>query len=118
RDTRVVPVEVDGTTLTVWWQPGTSSALDEGDIVDGDDVGATGVFVPAVDGRALTFTADGEAFVDAETGSTWNVFGRAAEGPLAGAQLEQVAHLDTFWFAWAAVRPDSVVVPAETGSDG
>ncbi len=109
RDERVVPIEVDGTSLTVWWQPGTASALDEADIVDGDDVGATGVFVPVVEGQALTFTADSDAFVDTETGSTWNVFGRATEGPLAGAQLEPVAHLDTFWFAWAAFRPDTVV---------
>ena len=117
RDQRVAPIEVDGTTLTVWWQPGTASALDEGDIVDGDDVGATGVFVPVVDGQALTFSADGDAFVDTETGSTWNVFGRAAEGPLAGSQLEQVAHVDTFWFAWAAFQPDTVVAGG-SGSDG
>ena len=117
RDERVVPIEVDGTSLTVWWQPGTASALDEADIVDGDDVGATGVFVPVVEGQALTFTADSDAFVDTETGSTWNVFGRATEGPLAGAQLEPVAHLDTFWFAWAAFRPDTVVAGG-SGSDG
>jgi hypothetical protein len=75
------------------------------------------VFVPVVDGQVLTFSADGDTFVDTETGSTWNVFGRATEGPLAGTQLEQVAHVDTFWFAWAAFRPDTVVMGG-SGSDG
>ena len=34
RDERVVPIEADGLTLSVWWQSGTASALDEGAIVE------------------------------------------------------------------------------------
>ena len=49
-------------------------------------------------------------FVDAETGSTWNVLGQATDGPLVGAELEAVAHVDTFWFAWAAFRPDTEII--------
>ncbi|MEK7423785.1 MAG: DUF3179 domain-containing protein [Actinomycetota bacterium] len=110
RDRRVVQVQLDGRQLTVWWSPGTASALDQQVIADGDDVGATGVFVPLVDGDLLTFSPAGGGFVDAETTSTWNLFGRATDGPLVGTQLEAVEHVDTFWFAWSTFRPDTDVV--------
>ncbi len=109
REQGVVPATVDGQDLTVWWVPGTASALDEGAIVDGDDIGATGVFVPVVDGNALTFTPSGGGFIDDQTGSTWNLLGMAVAGPLVGRQLEPVEHVDTFWFAWSAFRPDTAV---------
>ncbi|MGD9796442.1 MAG: DUF3179 domain-containing (seleno)protein, partial [Acidimicrobiia bacterium] len=109
REQRVVPVTIANQELTVWWAPGTVSALDEGAIVDGDDIGATGVFVPVVDGTALTFTSSVGGFVDDETGSTWNLLGTAVSGPLSGAQLKPVEHVDTFWFAWSAFRPDTAV---------
>ena len=110
RDKRVVPVKVGGRALVVWWKPGTASALDSDSVADGKDVGATGAFDRALDGRSLTFRASGREFVDTQTGSRWNVLGRAASGPLAGRQLDAVAHVDTFWFAWAAYRPDTTVV--------
>lgn len=109
REQGVVSATVDGQDLTVWWAPGTASALDEGAIVDGDDIGATGVFVPVVDGNALTFTPSGAGFVDDQTGSTWNLLGMAVAGPLFDRQLESVEHVDTFWFAWSAFRPDTAV---------
>ncbi len=109
REQRVASVTMEGLDLTVWWAPGTASALDEDDIVDGDDIGATGVFVPTVDGNALTFTPSGNGFIDGQTGSTWNLLGIATAGPLAGRQLETVEHVDTFWFAWSAFRPDTAV---------
>jgi hypothetical protein len=111
REQGVVAVSIGGQHLTVWWAPGTASALDEGAIADGDDIGATGVFVPVIDGVALTFTASDGGFTDDQTGSAWNLFGAAVSGPLTGRQLVPVAHVDTFWFAWSAFRPDTVVAP-------
>ena len=50
---------------------------------------------------------DGDVVLtDAETGSTWNASGEAIAGELAGARLEPVPIIDTFWFAWAAFHPD------------
>ena len=43
-------------------------------------------------------------------GSFWSVTGAATEGPLAGAQLERLDHLDTFWFAWATYRPGTELI--------
>jgi hypothetical protein len=110
REHGVVPVTVAGRELTVWWAPGSTSALDAQAIVDGADIGATGVFVPVVDGVALTFRSSADGFVDDQTGSTWNLLGTAVSGPLFGQQLQAAEHVDTFWFAWAAFRPDTAIV--------
>ena len=111
-DRGVLVVEVDGEPLTVWQLSGTSSALDSGDVSGGRDIGATGVFVPAIDGRSLTFERDRDRFVDRETGTVWDIFGRGVSGPLRGKRLEAVDHVDTFWFAWAAYQPDTRLEPA------
>ena len=110
-DRGVLVVEVDGEPLTVWQLPGTSSALDTGEVADGRDVGATGVFVPEIDGRSLTFDRDGDRFVDRETSTAWDIFGRGVSGPLSGERLEAVDHVDTFWFAWAAYQADTRIAP-------
>jgi len=110
-DQGVLEVEVDGEPLTVWHLPGTSSALDTGEVAAGRDVGATGVFVPEIDGRSLTFERDGDRFVDRETSTAWDIFGRGVSGPLSGERLEAVDHVDTFWFAWAAYQADTRIAP-------
>jgi hypothetical protein len=110
REQPVITATVADTPLVVLWQPGTASALDAGDVAGGDDVGATGVFVPEVDGQLLTLRAEGDGFVDDETGSTWNILGDAVDGPLIGSQLTAIPHVDTFWFAWSTFRPDTQIV--------
>jgi hypothetical protein len=98
--------------VVVFWAPGTAAALEGAGIDLGRDAGGTGVFVPEVDGRRLTFSRSGARdgpITDAETGSTWSITGRATAGPLAGTQLEPVVHGDHFWFAWAAFEPDTEV---------
>ncbi|MCI0584808.1 MAG: DUF3179 domain-containing protein [Chloroflexi bacterium] len=109
----VATAELDGVPIVVLWVPGTASALDAPNIDDGEDAGATGVFRPNAEGRALTLARDGDGesapIRDAETGSTWAITGRAIDGPLAGAQLEPVVHGDHFWFAWAAFSPETTI---------
>lgn len=106
----VVPATLGDTDVVVVWQSGTASSLDAGDVAGGDDIGSTGVFVPEVDGQQLTLSAEGNGFVDDETGSTWNILGTATSGPLAGSQLEAIPHVDTFWFAWSTFQPDSQII--------
>jgi len=107
----VLVTSVDDYELTVWHLPGTSTALDTRAIDEGRDIGAVGVFLPTVGDQTLTFshTEDG-SFTDAETGSTWSIHGIAIDGELQGEQLEQVEHLDTFWFALAAFEPDTRII--------
>jgi hypothetical protein len=108
---RTVPTTVAGREVVVFHRAGTASALDSSRIEDGIDVGTTGVFLAELDGRVLDFATAGDVFVDEQTGTTWDVLGRAIDGPAAGAQLEPVVHVDTFWFAWAAFLPDTRIVP-------
>ena len=69
-----------------------------------------GVFEPTVEGRSLSFRPDGERIVDAETGSTWDLFGRATDGALVGKQLSPVVSGSHSWFAWAAFTPQTRLV--------
>jgi len=108
---RVLGVELSGEALTVWWKPGTASALEGASVAAGRDVGATGVFRSVLDGKKLTFHADGDRFVDDATGTRWDIFGRATSGPLEGRRLEPVTHVDTFWFAWGSYLPHTSLEP-------
>ncbi|RLE02151.1 MAG: hypothetical protein DRJ13_05915 [Bacteroidetes bacterium] len=94
--------------IVLFWKSGTASALDSSSIANGRDVGTTGVFAATVENQVLTFSAleDG-LFRDQETGSTWDIFGKALDGSLAGSSLTRLPHHDTFWFAWAAFVPES-----------
>ena len=106
---RVIQYEVGGEEIVVFFEFGTTSALGRRSIPDAADVGATGVFRPALDGKRLTFAFDGAAIRDAGTGSMWNLLGRAVSGPLAGRQLERVNAQDHLWFAWAAFKPHTTI---------
>jgi hypothetical protein len=98
---------VGGVDVAVFWQPGVASALDSGSIANGQDVGANAVFARTVNGQTLTFVAEDGAIRDEQTGSTWNIFGEAVAGELAGQQLDPVVKVDHFWFSWAAFRPET-----------
>jgi hypothetical protein len=106
---RTVEIELADRTVVVLWAPGQASALDTAAIDAGRDVGQTAAFVADLDGQAISLDPSGAAgrFVDAETGSVFDLRGRALDGPLEGQQLEAVPHDDTFWFVWVAFRPDT-----------
>jgi hypothetical protein len=102
---RATSVKVGESDAVIFWVAGQASALDAGQVFGGRDVGSSSVFLPSVDGRQLTFSFDGEHFIDAETGTAWLLNGEAIEGDLAGERLVQIPHLDTFWFAWSTYQP-------------
>ena len=56
---------------------GPPSALDGSSIADSRDVGATGVFDPNLNGKKLTFRSAKDGITDKETGSRWDILGRA-----------------------------------------
>jgi len=57
----------------------------------------------------LTFVAHSGAITDRQSGSTWNIFGTAIDGPLKGTELREVDNHDSFWFDWAAFHPETDV---------
>jgi len=104
---RVIQDQIVDTPVVVFWQEGTASALDQAVIAESTDVGGAGIFDRQVDGRVVDFMWNGEAFVDTQTGSTWNMLGHATTGELEGSQLTPVIHDNTLWFAWAAFKPET-----------
>jgi hypothetical protein len=109
KEVHVVNDVVEGHPIAVFWKEGTASALDKSSIAASRDVGSTAVYERRLDGQTLTFTWNGAAFQDQETGSTWDLFGQAIAGPLAGKSLKPLLSHEYFWFAWAAFRPDTMI---------
>ena len=112
---RVVHDSFDSIDLVVFWTPGALSILDAGIMRDSREVGTTAVFESVLEGQALSFVVNpadesGQTFVDEQTGTVWDIFGRGVEGELAGSQLTRVIHSDHFWFAWQAFHPETEVV--------
>ncbi len=106
---RVVNYTLNRRDMAVFFKPGTRSALGSREIASARDIGAAAVFDPRVDGKKLDFRAEGDVFVDEQTGSTWNILGAAIKGPLAGKRLAPIVHANHFWFAWAAFKPNTKV---------
>jgi hypothetical protein len=103
-------VALGSTNAVILWKSGQASALETHDQATGRDVGSFGVFDALLDGQQLTFSAVGELLVDDQTGSVWSVTGFSVEGELSGSQLDQIPHLDTFWFAWSTYQPDTSLI--------
>jgi hypothetical protein len=108
-EVNVVNDTVGGKEIAVFWSTGTASALDTLQIADGRDVGTAISYSRLLNGSVLTFKYDGQNIVDDETGSTWDVLGKAISGELAGKQLEQVVSVNHFWFSWVAFKPETRV---------
>jgi hypothetical protein len=113
-EAQVINDTISDFDVVAFWQPGAASALDQSVIDVSRDVGMAALYDRALDGQTLTFALDASgAIVDEQTGSTWNVFGTAISGELAGTQLQQRLAFPHFWFAWAAFRPATTIWGAE-----
>jgi hypothetical protein len=89
---------------------------DQAIVVFTDPDSQTGVaYQPMADGQSLTFEVRGGEFTDRETGSTWDLAGRAVSGPLQGAQLPAVPSKTSFWFAIIAAEPEITVYQVGAG---
>jgi hypothetical protein len=96
--------------VVMWGAPETVSALDASKIADSDAVGTGVAYGRTLGDQVLSFEAmTDDLFRDIETGSTWDLLGRAISGPLAGEELTPIVQTNHFWFAWAAFNPDSPV---------
>ncbi len=99
--------ELGGSRIVIFWKAGQRSAFER---AEDPEVGSVAVFRPVAEGRTLTFEVQVGVFWDRETGSSWDITGRAVAGELEGTRLERVHHLDTFWFAWSSYRPETELV--------
>ncbi|CAN5774831.1 DUF3179 domain-containing protein [soil metagenome] len=71
------------------------------------------VFHRSVDGRELTFVADGDTLIDEQTRSRWTYDGLAIKGEMEGMQLTEIVAVKSFWFAWVAFHPETEIWQAE-----
>jgi hypothetical protein len=104
--TGLIREEVGGQTWLVLWYPPTRTAA-----------AYLSVASPAKkDGgspRPVTLTLDQKGgaapFVDRETGSHWDIAGRAVQGPLQGWTLSWLDGTQVRWHAWSAEYPQTSV---------
>ncbi|MFQ5902156.1 MAG: DUF3179 domain-containing protein [Candidatus Binatia bacterium] len=69
--------------------------------------GPTGsAFSRRIEGRILTFVLRNNQIRDQQTGSQWDLSGRAVKGPLKGRKLEPLPTRRAFWFSLSLAMPD------------
>lgn len=79
-------------------------------IIIGDPAGeSAAAFIARHDGQELRFEVRNGGLVDVQTGSAWDRAGRAVDGPLEGVSLDGAPSRTTFWFAYIAAFPDSLL---------
>ncbi len=66
-------------------------------------------FDPVVSGFQLNFKEANGTIVDLETHSTWNNEGVATSGSLSGLSMTRYVAETSYWFAWAAFYPNTVL---------
>jgi hypothetical protein len=102
----IVTDKIDGTACVVLWYGPTKTAAAYEPTAS----------PPKKDGgepRKVTLQVDRKVpaapFVDKETGSRWDVAGRAVEGELKGWTLTWLDGTQVKWFAWAAEYPETTI---------
>ena len=104
-------ITVGGMPAVVLFDPNVSSPLDARATRDSRTVGTASAFDRRMGGRTLSFVSTAPGIVtDAQTGSRWDITGRAISGPLRGAQLRRLHDLQAFWFAVAAFVPGARLI--------
>jgi hypothetical protein len=106
---RVIYDQIGAREIVIFHAEGALSALDATDMKKSKEAGSTGVFAPFVDGQRLQFRYENGQFVDAETGSRWDILGRAVSGSLQGKTLTRIPHGDYFAFSWLAFKPKTEI---------
>ncbi len=105
----VINDEVGSEPIAVLSQEGMLSALDAEIIRDSRRVPAAAAYSRRLNERVLSFERRDGRVVDRETGSEWDIFGRAVAGPSKGARLKPVDSGVHFAFAWLAFNPASEI---------
>ena len=77
----------------------------------GGSLGAA--FEPVAADQELSFEIRNEDIIDLETGSVWDMAGRAVSGPLTGQQLIALPSKTSYWFAIVAAEPAITLYQAQ-----
>jgi hypothetical protein len=113
----VAAVTVGGLRAVVLFDPEVLSPLGALKIADSRAVGSAAAFDRRLAGRTLDFQPAGPGVMsDFQTGSRWDITGRAIAGALRGARLHRLHDLNAFWFAVAAFLPRARLLAVGSGS--
>ena len=82
----VINDEVGGEPVVVMSRGGTLSVLDRGTIADSRRIPSAAAYSRRQGERVIEFEVREGRIADTGTGSVWNLFGEAVEGPLAGSR--------------------------------
>lgn len=107
RNKRVLHDDVGGEPIVIFHLDGMASAMDNRQIHRSRDDGSTGVFSPLLNGEKLEFEYTNGEIRDKNTGSIWNISGKAISGSLEGKQLDVKIFGDYFAFAWLVFYPET-----------
>ncbi len=107
KESIVINDTIGQTPIVVFHTEGARSALDASSISQSREDGSTGAFRRSVNGQTLKFSYRSEKIIDEQTGSTWDISGKAIEGQLKGKQLEPLIFGDYFAFAWLVFWPET-----------
>ncbi len=105
----IVNDQIADIPVVVFSRTGTLSVLDEGAINNSRTIPSAAAYRRDLDGETLHFEIRDGQIRDTKTSSSWDLFGRAITGPLAGKQLANIPQGVHFAFAWLAFHPDSLI---------
>lgn len=108
----VINDEIGQEPIAVFSREGVLSVLDAEIIRESREIATAAAYSRRVSDRILSFERRDNRIVDRETGSEWDLFGRAIAGPLKGTRLKSLDSGVHFAFAWLAFNPASEIYGA------
>ncbi|MCH8078385.1 MAG: DUF3179 domain-containing protein [Proteobacteria bacterium] len=112
KELSVINDELGNLKIAIFGKHGTLSALDAEQIKKSKKIVSVTAWSRQFDDQILSFEFSGNQIRDRETGSHWNILGKATSGPYIGRQLNEVDSGVHFAFAWLAFNPDSDIYEA------
>lgn len=109
RDERIIHDELAETPIVIFHTDGARSALDASEISQSREDGSTGAFERTVGGQVLDFEYNSGNITDKQTGSSWDISGKATDGELKGEELKPLIFGDYFAFAWVVFWPETTI---------
>lgn len=107
----VATARLKGAPLVAFFSRGVAEPSTASRLQDGNRGWAGVVYRATLKGRELSFRhrQRHRDFVETSTGSTFDLFGKATSGPLAGSRLRSVDQITAFWFSWSDSYPRTKV---------
>lgn len=95
--------------IVIFHTDGARSVMDASQISQSREDGSTGAFYRTLNDQVLEFRFESGQITDKQTGSTWDISGKAVEGTLEGEELEPLIFGDYFAFAWLVFWPETAI---------